>query len=448
MIGSMHADLKLCACPLTRTSLALHRRQKELLKIMSVSESDIGCSWFATYFLSNLVTTAVTTAMSTQLYIESEISYLAVFWFFTFLAMTVFAMLAATISSKASRGVLIGLLVFLLGIFLTIAIPIDYREDDGTYIALISLHPVAAFSYGLQEIGRLEDQGTGLQSYTIDFTDNPSGYTFSDTIQYLISSIVFWGVVTWYLNRVIKPDYGQAESLWFPFRLSYWLPRYAHAPPAEHDLDDNSSHNIPFEPVGDALRRQEEGGESIEIKRLRKVFGDKVAIDSLHLSMYKGQITALLGENGAGKTTVINILTGAMSPTEGFATVAGKDIRTQMSQIRQDIGICLQHDCLFPKLTVREHVQFYARLKGMYSKVSIREAEDHVDEAIADVALSDKAHTLACNLSGYVSLCDLLFLWIYSSRILSSFSSLHSVVGIHSGMVRCAEPFSRGVNSL
>jgi ABC-type multidrug transport system ATPase subunit len=46
------------------------------------------------------------------------------------------------------------------------------------------------------------------------------------------------------------------------------------------------------------------------------------------------------------------MLTGALSPTSGTATITGKDIRTEMSQIREDIGICLQHDCLFPKLTV------------------------------------------------------------------------------------------------
>lgn len=65
----------------------------------------------------------------------------------------------------------------------------------------------------------------------------------------------------------------------------------------------------------------------------------------------------------AGKTTTIGMLTGALSPTSGTATIAGKDIRTEMSQIREDIGICLQHDCLFPKLTVREHVQVRCYLK-------------------------------------------------------------------------------------
>ncbi len=108
----------------------------------------------------------------------------------------------------------------------------------------------------------------------------------------------------------------------------------------------------------------------------------------------------MLSFSGAGKTTTISMLTGAMAPTSGYATIAGKDIRTQMPKIRQDIGICLQHDCLFPMLTVREHIQFFSRLKGLYSKVSHQEAEDHVDQAIRDVALFEKRNTLSKNLSG------------------------------------------------
>jgi ABC-type multidrug transport system ATPase subunit len=103
---------------------------------------------------------------------------------------------------------------------------------------------------------------------------------------------------------------------------------------------------------------------------------------------------------GAGKTTTMNILTGAVAPSSGYAVVAGKDIRTQIGEIREDIGICLQHNCLFPELTVRQHIQFFSRLKGLYSKVSFEEAEAQVDQAIQDVALGEKRNTLSKNLSG------------------------------------------------
>lgn len=94
------------------------------------------------------------------------------------------------------------------------------------------------------------------------------------------------------------------------------------------------------------------------------------------------------------------MLTGMLDPTSGTAKVAGRDIRTDMDSIRDGIGICLQHDCLFPELTVREHITFFARIKGMYAKLSRAEAELKVDTSIRDVALSEKRNTLSKNLSG------------------------------------------------
>jgi ABC-type branched-subunit amino acid transport system ATPase component len=186
---------------------------------------------------------------------------------------------------------------------------------------------------------------------------------------------------------------------WFPFQFRYWFPSRAAAPQADKGNDDDNA-GIPYEPVGDALKRQQEENKTIEVHRLRKVFGEKTAVDGLTLSMYSGQITALLGHNGAGKTTTISLLTGALEATEGYATVFGKDTRTQMNEIRQDIGICLQHDCLFPLLTVREHIQFFSRVKGLYAQLPFEKAEEQVDQVIQDVALSDKRSTLSSKLSG------------------------------------------------
>jgi ATP-binding cassette, subfamily A (ABC1), member 3 len=94
------------------------------------------------------------------------------------------------------------------------------------------------------------------------------------------------------------------------------------------------------------------------------------------------------------------MLTGALAPSEGYARVAGRDVRVDMDAIRKDIGICLQHDCLFPQLTVREHLQFFSRLKGLYTLYSMNEAKEHIDQVMQDVALSEKRNTLSCNLSG------------------------------------------------
>lgn len=94
------------------------------------------------------------------------------------------------------------------------------------------------------------------------------------------------------------------------------------------------------------------------------------------------------------------MLTGMVTPTSGYALVDGLDIRTKMSEIRNNIGICLQHDCLFPQLTVQEHIEFFARLKGMYARYTAAEVAEKVRQSIEDVALLEKRDTFSKNLSG------------------------------------------------
>lgn len=91
-----------------------------------------------------------------------------------------------------------------------------------------------------------------------------------------------------------------------------------------------------------------------------QTFGKKVAVNDLSISMYEGQITALLGHNGAGKTTTISMLTGLFPPTSGTAVVNGHDICVDIDGVRSDLGLCPQHDVLFDDMTVEEHLYFFA----------------------------------------------------------------------------------------
>jgi len=94
------------------------------------------------------------------------------------------------------------------------------------------------------------------------------------------------------------------------------------------------------------------------------------------------------------------MLTGLISPSSGFAQVDGKNILTQMAEIRENIGVCLQHDCLFPLLTVTEHIQFFSQIKGLYERLSKEEAEASVIQSIEDVALLEKRDEHSKHLSG------------------------------------------------
>ena len=134
----------------------------------------------------------------------------------------------------------------------------------------------------------------------------------------------------------------------------------------------------------------------VELKRLRKVFDNKVAVKGSSLIMYEGQITALLGHNGAGKTTTMSMITGLYPPTSGTALITGFDIRSQMDEVQDVLGICPQHDVLFDTLTVQEHLEFFCKLKN----VPNTDVERHVIDMLRDLELLDKRYDMSMNLSG------------------------------------------------
>ena len=78
----------------------------------------------------------------------------------------------------------------------------------------------------------------------------------------------------------------------------------------------------------------------MKVKGLIKKFGEKTAVNDVDMTMYNGQIFALLGHNGAGKTTTISMLTGLIEPTSGKAEVFGLDIFNQMEDFRKVLGVC------------------------------------------------------------------------------------------------------------
>ncbi|XP_072366635.1 retinal-specific phospholipid-transporting ATPase ABCA4 isoform X1 [Scyliorhinus torazame] len=136
----------------------------------------------------------------------------------------------------------------------------------------------------------------------------------------------------------------------------------------------------------------------VSIQNLVKIFeeGHKPAVDGLSVNFFEGQITSFLGHNGAGKTTTMSMLIGLFPPTSGTAVINGKDIRTNIDAIRQDIGMCPQHNILFNNLTVAEHILFYTLLRGY----TVEEAEKQTQAMLDEIGLPHKRDELAQDLSG------------------------------------------------
>jgi ABC-2 type transport system ATP-binding protein len=115
---------------------------------------------------------------------------------------------------------------------------------------------------------------------------------------------------------------------------------------------------------------------AIEVRGLRKSFGDELIVDDLDLSVSRGEIFALLGPNGAGKTTTINILTTLIPADAGSARVAGFDTRAQSAEIRRRISLTGQAAAVDDALTGTENVVMFARLAGLSRVGSARRAAE------------------------------------------------------------------------
>ncbi|ETV67436.1 hypothetical protein H257_16318 [Aphanomyces astaci] len=136
---------------------------------------------------------------------------------------------------------------------------------------------------------------------------------------------------------------------------------------------------------------------AVVMQHLRKVYkGGKVGLNDLTLALPKGECFGYLGINGAGKTSTMKILTGDVLPTSGSATLGGFDIMSQQIEVRRLIGYCPQFDALIDLLTVREHLELFASIKGVPSKRICDTVKDKMDQ----MNLNDFEHKLAGTLSG------------------------------------------------
>ena len=137
-------------------------------------------------------------------------------------------------------------------------------------------------------------------------------------------------------------------------------------------------------------------GIVIETHLLRKVFGARVALEGLNLTVHRGEIFGLLGANGSGKTTTIRMLCGLLAPTSGDARVVGYDVVREPEKVRQRIGYMSQRFGLYEDLTVLENLRFYSGVYGLRGN----EARLRIDELLEELDFGSRSRQMAGTLSG------------------------------------------------
>ncbi len=133
---------------------------------------------------------------------------------------------------------------------------------------------------------------------------------------------------------------------------------------------------------------------AIDVRGLVKRFGDKVAVDGVDIQMPKGEVWGFLGPNGSGKTTTIRMICGLLRATEGEGTCLGYDIAREADKIKLLTGYMTQKFSFWGDLTIRENLEFVARL---YRMTPLRQC---IDETLETLGLTDRQHQLTSALSG------------------------------------------------
>jgi len=143
-------------------------------------------------------------------------------------------------------------------------------------------------------------------------------------------------------------------------------------------------------------QRSDTEDPAIEVRDLCKAFGTFRAVDHLSLSVQQGEIFGLLGPNGSGKTTTINMISGLSVPTSGEVRVMGKDVRHNARQVRQILGSVPQETALYEELSAWENMDFHADLFGVPRK----EKHERITKLLELVQLLDRKDSRVGTFSG------------------------------------------------
>jgi ABC-2 type transport system ATP-binding protein len=131
----------------------------------------------------------------------------------------------------------------------------------------------------------------------------------------------------------------------------------------------------------------------ISAEGLAKMYGDFLAVSDLSLTVLPGEVLGLVGPNGAGKTTTLRCLSGIIPPTRGRIRIAGEDLRKNPIAAKKQLAFFNDEPRLFEYLTVRQHLEFTARI------YQVAKPEPLATELLSELELAQKEHALPSELS-------------------------------------------------
>uniref|UniRef100_A0A803XUI2 ABC transporter domain-containing protein n=1 Tax=Meleagris gallopavo TaxID=9103 RepID=A0A803XUI2_MELGA len=220
-------------------------------------------------------------------------------------------------------------------------------------------------------------------------------YPFSNLYSMLILDSILYLLLAIYFDKILPGKYGVPYPPLFFLRPSYWLQQGSKC---NTQPDPIPVPGCDTEPMPEGFERK----EAIRLYNIRKIYERKgkrtEALRGLSFNIYEGQITALLGLSGSGKTALLNVLSGFSKPSAGSAVIYNYRVSEvqDMEGIQAMVGICPQLNLHFEALTVKENLRIFAHIK----KIRWKEVEQEVQKVLVQLDLTDLQDVHADSLSG------------------------------------------------
>ncbi|KAJ3265925.1 ATP-binding cassette sub- A member 3 [Chytriomyces hyalinus] len=371
------------------TALEKESRLKESMLMMGLTNIEYTASWFLTSFIQCFAAWVGFAAVFRAIAL-TDVPYtqLVGFSLLTGFSALCFAHVLSAFLSNARTGPGIGLVIVLV---IVVAFTVILNKISfgvlGLSVLAFFLAP-AAWWVGLTGMAQ-----SMLPSNLVE--DKVAGISFTSACILTAAQCVFYICLGWYLSEVVPQPWGSPRSPFFLFQLSYWRPKSSTLRNGYVSMENQDL-------ISEPLPRGASEDIGISFRNLTKTFKHPItgavqtAVGNFTMDIQKGSVLGLLGRNGAGKTTIISMLTGLLPCTSGDAIVEGASILTGGARKRGVLGVCPQLDTIFPTLTVFETLQLFARIK----RVPLRELSNQINSILESTGLTEKRNELAANLSG------------------------------------------------
>ncbi|XP_020244147.1 ABC transporter A family member 7-like isoform X2 [Asparagus officinalis] len=274
----------------------------------------------------------------------------------------------------------------------------NFVEDTSfpkAWIVVLEFVPAFSLYRGLYEFGEYAFTGNLMGTNGMRWRNiNDSQNGMKGVLIVMTAECIVLLPFAYYLHQMSSPAGGIKSPLFFLQCLRKRRSPSFRKPSLQRDTSkvfvDMERPDVAQErEVVEKLMMEPSNTHTIVCDNLNKVYPGKdgnppkFAVKGLSLAISRGECFGMLGPNGAGKTSFINMMIGLISPSSGTALVQGLDIQSNMVEIYSNMGVCPQHDLLWERLTGREHLMFYGRLKNLKG-VALMQA---VDESLKNVNL-------------------------------------------------------------